>query len=242
MDTRISEPYISLIEKLLSLNTLASSKKEIVFINQCIEQIEKIAILRSKLSWQYHLELETEIAQLNKIEAKFQETLYSFITYSKIIQIYPELESCTKCLASTSCFMALAITGIIFGVILGTPLTPLAGLLLCLALASTLFIFQANSSLITQPSPVLFHLQETYSSLMQDLKRLMVGLDRNVSLLEDKLNFREKKSPDLTSSRAEQPFLTPPASPTPYNYNHLFKTKANNHGNSSISIPTLKPI
>lgn len=228
MDPKISPTYESLIHQLLSLKSKYCSNIDPNFINDCIEQIEKMAIMRPHFK---HLFLqEKEIEQLNITEAQFLENIYRIITYSEIIFNYKQSQSnsLSLFLAGVSCFLALTAILLVMSVLLITSLAPLAGILLICALAASLLILHMNASIlntsILNESPFLAYLETKIAVLIQTLKKVTLELDQTISLLESKINYQkynneknEKFIPSYenrSSSRASLKLTPAPPFPT----------------------------
>ncbi|MDQ8038845.1 MAG: hypothetical protein REH83_00370 [Rickettsiella sp.] len=200
MDIKISASSESLINHLLALESLNSCKKEKVFINYCIEQIEKIAIIRFNLK--YLSGLEKEIEQLNNTEDEFTSNLYRLITYFQIIDNYQHLNSLFRFFTVLSCFLALTTIGLVMSVmIIGATLTPLAGILLTFAVASSFIIFQTSASILGKSS-FLSYMEDKIAVLTQTLKRITISLDQDISSLESKINYKEINNPKFAPSSA----------------------------------------
>jgi hypothetical protein len=237
MDIRIA-PYEALIQDLISLQQLNFSQEEILFISQCIALIKRTAILRTKFPELYYLdieldveteiEIETDLDRLNKIEATFKEHLYRIISYAEIIYLDPQLNAFPQYLSSMTCFIALATIGIIIGIFLSTPLTPVAGILLSLAMIGALFVFQGHSLLLANHSPAFCYLQETRDSLMKNLSHITIRLTQTLGSLEDKIKLQEN-------------FQTPPSSPTQLTSNFFGPDPTENSPAISLNNPASGP-
>ncbi|MES2142632.1 MAG: hypothetical protein V4471_07130 [Pseudomonadota bacterium] len=233
MDFRISTHYQSLIKNLLSLKLQPYSKQETAFLNQCIEHIERIAIIRSYLNGLYNLP-KKEIKRLNNIEAKFLKKIYPLITYSKISNTYEQLDSLPRFFVAISCVSTLVIIALITSVLLTSLLTPLASLLLVFALATSLIILQSNLSSLSK-SPTLSYLEDKISALIRTLKKVTTELDRDISLLESKLSYRESINPKFTPPYENLYFPTAPSELSQTPHSPTFFSKSNPYDNNNIS-------
>ena len=234
MDIRISTHYQSLIKKLLSLKSQFHSKQDTAFLNQCIEHIEKIAIIRFYFN-NFNTLSKKEIKRFNNIEAKLLKNVYRLITYSKISNTYKQFDSLSRFFVTISCVSTLVIIALVTSVLLTSLLTPFASLLLVFALATSLIIFQSNISNLTK-SLVLSYLEDKISALIHTLKKLTTKLAPDISLLEKNIRYRESINPEFTPPYENLYFPTAPSELSQTPHSLTFFSKANSHNNTISTI------
>ncbi len=243
MDIRIlSASDEALINHLISLASLNLSKKEITIINQCIEEIEKIAVLRQNLAEMNRIGLEKEIAQLNNIEDQFKTYLYQLIAGAKMVYHSPR-NTFTYFFAGFTCFTALTAYITLSTALLILPLTLLTGVLLSFLLISSYIIFQVNAvQLLENRTLVLSNLKKPFSALMVNLKNIAIELGHSISMLESKINDKKNQYSSFILPYRNEECPPPPYTPNLALCSHpsYFKHSSENSHHNAAETQTTK--